>query len=213
MGQNRDRVGTHSGMPRWTEAAIAVAAVIAAAAAVRLPLRPSRRALAILLGMIAAAGFLTSCASPHDGHTAPARSGATNAAVVQRRVPMAGETVIVVNCLNKEQARPSSYVLTCADANDYLTGLHWVSWGSAAFGTGTEIANTCAPTCVQGKFISYPALVVFWRPEPLPDHPGVLYFTRITRIYTSGRPPLYTCQGTRTCYPVTSTQDLWSRTG
>jgi hypothetical protein len=54
------------------------------------------------------------------------------------------------------------------------------------------------------------ALVALWRPEPRPGHPGVLYFTRITRIYTANRPPLYYCQGTHTCYPLTSTFGLWS---
>ena len=33
------------------------------------------------------------------------------------------------------------------------------------------------------------SLVALWRPEPLPGHPGVRYFTRITRIYTGKRPP------------------------
>ena len=62
----------------------------------------------------------------------------------------------------------------------------------------------------DGGFVSYPALIALWRPEPLPGHPGVLYFTRITRIYTANRPPLYYCQGTHTCYPPTSTTGLWS---
>ena len=41
------------------------------------------------------------------------------------------------------------------------------------------------------------------------EHVGVSYFTRMTRIYTSNRPPQYNCQGTRTCYPLTATFDLW----
>jgi len=116
--------------------------------------------------------------------------------------------MIVVNCLGRQQTRPSSFILTCADAGDVLTALHWVNWGSQAFGTGTEMVKTCKPNCAEGGFISYPALIALWRPEPLPGHPGVLYFTRITRIYTANRPPLYYCQGTHTCYPLTSTFDL-----
>ena len=137
-------------------------------------------------------------------------------AVMPPSASMASENTVVVNCLSKEQVRPASFVLTCADAGDYLTGLHWVSWRSEAFATGTETVITCMPTCAQGKSPSYPALVALWRPEPLPDHPGVLYFTRITRIYPGKRrPPLYNCHGigTRPCYPLTSTFDLWSQMG
>ena len=164
---------------------------------------PSRRAAltAILLAMTAA-GFLAGCASPHDGATASVSSRAA-LAVTQ-------PSVIVVNCLGRQQTRPSSFILTCADAGDVLTALHSVSWASQAFGTGTEMIKTCMPNCAEGGFASYPALIALWRPEPLPGHPGVLYYTRITRIYTANRPPLYYCQGTHTCYPLTSTSGLAS---
>jgi hypothetical protein len=166
---------------------------------------PGRRAaaLTVVLLAITLAGFLAGCASPHDGATASGSSRAANPAVTQ-------PSVVVVNCLSKQQTRPSSFVLTCADAGDVLTALHWVSWASQAFGTGTEMIKTCTPNCAEGGFVSYPTLIALWRPEPLPGHPGVLYFTRITRIYTANRPPLYYCQGTHTCYPATSTTSLWS---
>jgi len=115
----------------------------------------------------------------------------------------------MVDCSGQQQTRPSSFVLACADENDALTGLHWASWAaSQAFGTGTEKVNTCTPDCADGKFVSYPALITLWRPEPIPGHPGVRYFTRITRIYPGSRPPLYNCQGKHTCYPQTTTSDL-----
>lgn len=153
--------------------------------------------IAILLAVTA-----TGCASA----SAPTR--ATDTALTQRA--SAGKTV-VVNCLLKPQTRPSSFILTCADANDVLAHLHWVSWGSAAaFATGTEQINDCTPYCAAGKFINYPVLVDLWRPEPLPGHPGVLYFSRVTRVYTANRPPLYFCNGTHTCYPQTSTFSLWT---
>jgi hypothetical protein len=157
----------------------------------RSPSRPATAILAILLAL----GFLVGCAS--------AQGGTTAASVVAAR------SVVVVNCLGKQQTRPSSFILTCADANDALSGLHWVNWAaSQAFGTGTEVINTCTPNCADGKLVSYPALVALWRPEPRPGHPGVRYFTRITRIYPAARPPLYYCQGKRTCYPQTSTSAL-----
>ena len=160
---------------------------------------PSRSAAA-LTAILLALGFLAGCAS--------AQGGTTAASVAAPR------SVVVVNCLGKQQTRPSSFILTCADANDALSGLHWVNWGAEAFATGTEKINNCKPNCAEGKFVSYPALVAVWRPEPLADHPGVRYFTKITRIYPGQRPPLYNCHGIGTppCHPVTSTFDLWSHT-
>jgi hypothetical protein len=162
------------------------------------PSRPAAAFTAILL----ASGFLAGCASARSGITVPASSRAANAAASQG-------TTVVVDCSGQRQTRPSSFVLTCADANDALTALHWASWADGqAFGTGTETVNTCTPDCADGKLVSYPALITLWRPAPLPGHPGVRYFTRITRIYPFNRPPLYDCQGKHTCYPQTSTSDL-----
>jgi len=151
--------------------------------------------IAILLTAVAAG-----CAS------ASAPSRATDTALIQR-----GNGTVVINCLFKSQTRPAYFILTCADAGDVLAHLHWVSWApGAAFATGVEQINDCTPNCAAGKFINYPVLVNLWRPEPLPGHPGVLYFSRVTRVYTNNRPPLYFCNGTKTCYPQTSTFDLWT---
>jgi hypothetical protein len=154
--------------------------------------------ITILLAMVA-----TGCAS------APTR--ATDTALAQHgATPVASLKTVVVNCLYKQQTRPSSFILTCADAGDVLAHLRWVSWEpDAAFATGVEQINDCTPYCAAGKFINYPVLVDLWRPEPLPGHPGVLYFSRVTRVYTANRPPLYFCNGKQTCYPQTSTFDLW----
>jgi hypothetical protein len=154
--------------------------------------------IAILLSVVA-----TACAS------APAH--ASDTAFIQRSQPIYGEQTVVVNCLFKPQTRPSDFILTCADAGDVLAHMHWVSWGpTAAFATGTEQINDCTPNCAAGKFINYPVLINLWRPEALPGHPGTLYYSRVTRVYTNNRPPLYYCNGTKTCYPQTSTFDLWS---
>ena len=155
--------------------------------------------IAIVLGVLA-----TGCAS------APTR--ATDTAFTQRSFPIAAEKTVVINCLFKQQARPSLFILTCADAGDVLADLHWVNWAPGdAFATGIEQINDCTPNCAAGKFISYPVLVNLWRPEALPNHPGVMYFSRVTRVYTANRPPLYNCNGIRlTCYPQTATFNLWS---
>jgi hypothetical protein len=156
------------------------------------------RAAAVLAAIVIAVGFLAGCASATSGTATAAPAGAA-----------AQRSTVILDCSGQRQTRPSSFVLTCADANDALTALHWASWAAGqAFGTGTEKVNTCTPDCADGKLVSYPALITLWRPEPLPGHPGVRYFTRITRIYPANRPPLYNCQGKHTCYPQTSTFDL-----
>ena len=138
------------------------------------------RPAAALAAILLAAGFLAGCASAGSATTAPA-----SPAVTQR-------STVVVDCSGQRQ-----------------TAVHWVGWAaSQAFGTGTEKVNTCTPDCADGTFVSYPALITLWRPEPLPGHSGVRYFTRITRIYPANRPPLYNCQGKHTCYPQTSTFSL-----
>jgi len=91
---------------------------------------------------------------------------------------------VVVTCAHTAVVMPSSYVLTCADANNYLSGLGWVSWTSVAFGTGTQRINACYPACFSGKFYSFPVLVTLWRPRPRPGHRDQLYFTRMTLIHT-----------------------------
>jgi hypothetical protein len=159
------------------------------------------RAAAVLAAIVIAVGFLAGCASATSGTATPGP-----AAAAQR-------STVILDCSGQRQTRPSSLVLTCADANDALTALRWASWADGqAFGTGTEKVNACAPDCAAGKLVSYPALITLWRPEPLPGHPGVRYFTRITRIYPANRPPLYNCQGKHTCYPQTSTSDLGAPT-
>jgi hypothetical protein len=157
--------------------------------------------LKVTLVAITAVGLLAGCGSAR---------GAASPPVLAADLSAAPQSVVVVNCLNKQQTRPASFISSCADAGDVLTSMHWVSWGSEAFGTGTETIKTCKPNCAEGGFAAHPVLITLWRPEPLPGHSGVRYFTRITRIYTANRPPLYYCHGSQTCYPVTSTSELWS---
>ena len=90
------------------------------------------------------------------------------------------------------QVRPHSFILTCADRNDYLTRLSWSAWSSAfASGTGTQMINGCQPNCAAGKFHSYPVDFVLWRSAPVPDHSGKRYFSRVTVLYPGTRPPTY----------------------
>lgn len=110
--------------------------------------------------------------------------GMTGTGLASAAAPAARRTVMVT-CTNRAKVRPSQFVLTCADGNDYLTSLHWVSWdSSAAFAAGTEHENDCTPNCAAGKFYTYPVLITVWRAKPLAGHPGERYFSRLTEIHT-----------------------------
>lgn len=122
--------------------------------------------------------------------------------------PATARPPVIVSCLNKDQIRPSGFVLACADGNSLLKGMHWSAWGSAAHGSGTLWFNDCLPYCARGTFRSFPVLTVLWRPEPLPHHAGVRYYTRITTILPARH--CFTAHGKRICYPVASSAPLWA---
>jgi hypothetical protein len=97
---------------------------------------------------------------------------------------------VVLNCLGQAQVRPGRFTLACADANDYLTGLAWKSWGPGlASATGVQAVNDCLPYCAAGHFHRYPVDVVLWRPEA--GGPGSQRYTSITLLYP-GAHPAYT---------------------
>jgi hypothetical protein len=148
----------------------------------------------IVLGVGAAVVIAGAPGAPHD----PA--GALAASV-------ASESAVMVNCANQRQVRPAQFVLACADGNAYLSGLHWSTWRSSAYGTGTWRINDCTPSCAGGTFRSFSALVTLWRPEALPRHRGVRYYSKITIVLPGTH--CYTSSGKQTCYPASYTGSLW----
>ena len=59
-------------------------------------------------------------------------------------------TTYLYNCSTRSQ-RPHEIILTCADANTYVTNIRWSHWSQAsANARGTLHWNTCTPTCVAG---------------------------------------------------------------
>jgi hypothetical protein len=66
----------------------------------------------------------------------------------------------VLTCSLKLATKPSTYLLSCADANASWTGVSWSVWSaSSASGHGILRQNDCTPNCVSGKFINYRATV------------------------------------------------------
>lgn len=60
--------------------------------------------------------------------------------------------------------------------------MKWSQWSGQALGTGTEVVNTCVPSCAAGKLESYPVIVVLWRVKPLSAGANGTYYTRGTAI-------------------------------
>ncbi len=133
----------------------------------------ARMRTATLLGVAAtlAAAFVpASAAAP-----APARDPAV---------------VVVVDCFDTPQVRPSDYLLACGDGNNRLVGLQWHTWGArTATATGTDMVNDCRPYCAAGTFRPYPVSVTLSRPESWPGHPGTHRYTTLRLVYPDTAPP------------------------
>jgi hypothetical protein len=114
---------------------------------------------------------------------ASALGGALAVAPAASAAPSSSRPVLV-NCQNKATVKPKQFIITCADGNDFLTGLAWSNWGVTASGKGTEEINTCNPNCAAGKFRKFGADVKLSRPKARPHHAGQRYFTRMTLTYT-----------------------------
>jgi hypothetical protein len=177
----------------------------------RLRLSAALTPIAFIAAAIVVIGLLAGGSS--SAATTPRSAGATSAAAAHSAAghPAAAPPVII-DCLQHGLVRPRGFILTCADADSGLARMHWPVWSSSAYGTGMEFWNDCVPNCAEGKFFYFPALVVLWRPHPLPHHPATRYFTRMTQILT-GRHCMPGPGGTRTCLPVTSTLNLSSAGG
>ena len=73
--------------------------------------------------------------------------------------------VRATNC-DKELYKPATIILTCGDANTYLTKMKWSSWSTAkAAGSGTYTYNLCTPDCAAGQFKSYPVTAALSEPK------------------------------------------------
>jgi hypothetical protein len=83
-------------------------------------------------------------------------------------------------------SRPTSLVLTCADANLQLRRLRWHGWGrGTATASASVYANDCKPYCAAGHFHSYPATVTATK---LAACGRARVYGRLAVLYTGARP-------------------------
>jgi hypothetical protein len=89
--------------------------------------------------------------------------------------------------LGKNEVRPKSLILTCADANDLGKDLVWSKWGpTAAYATGVDTWNACVPYCAASK-TWYSAKATFTLSKPAHTAKGWL-FERLT-VHITGHTP------------------------
>lgn len=71
---------------------------------------------------------------------------------------------------------PRSVTLACADANLYVTGLRYKSYGhKTATASGIFHQNGCTPNCAAGKFHTYDGTIKF---SDIARCAGRLYYSR-----------------------------------
>ncbi|MGO8882708.1 MAG: hypothetical protein ACLPUO_12460 [Streptosporangiaceae bacterium] len=143
-------------------------------------------AIALSAAAMAVAGATAGSAAAAAAHPA--------AAAAHHRYPR-----VLVNCRGHGLVRPRMFVLACADADDYLSALHWHGWGAVARGHGREWLDNCVPSCAAGKFHRYPVRVELWRLRR--RHPGQRYYRRMTLTYTKRVPRGYHYRRTISLWP------------
>jgi hypothetical protein len=150
-------------------------------------------AIGLTIGLVALSG----------GASAGTRDAATTALTASATAPK----FILLGCNHNAEVAPSS-ISNCGDGSVGEAGLHWTSWTShLASGYGTYFLNDCTPSCADGHFHKYPALVVLWGSAAVKGHPSERKYTRITLVFTGTRPPVYRVVNGKTVvtHPVTLT--------
>jgi hypothetical protein len=157
----------------------------------------------VRLAALALAGLAVLATTAWAAAASAATSGRTAESVARQSMA----SPVIVNCQMKDQVRPGSIILACADGNAYVGSLSWSAWASSsALASGTSNFNDCTPNCLSGHNHTFPALIVLWGAKALPGHSGVRYFSEMTIVYTGNRS--YTAGGKKYTLPQTQTDPL-----
>jgi hypothetical protein len=117
---------------------------------------------------------------------------------------------VVIDCASKPRTRPVSFVIACADGNNYLTRLTWTKWTQGlASGEGRETANDCQPSCAQGKLHIFHVQVILRGSAVVKRHGRERRYTTLTLHYPGLR-PRYQDGRKWISGPETVTYQLWS---
>ncbi len=120
--------------------------------------RRARRGISalLILGIVSVAMIV---GIRNAGSSSPSTGGTASVAL--------SPSVRVVTCSGSSVARPSTLVVSCADANTLLTNTRWSTWNaSGASGTTTFGINLCTPYCAASPISYFPrSLVRLYAPE------------------------------------------------
>ena len=124
-----------------------------------------------VVGLIAG-GAISIVAPANAASSAPTTSATTN---------------YIVNCAGKTVTKPTSIVITCADAGVSINKIKWSSWDlNAAKGTGILSWNTCLPkTCVAGVTVKYPVAITL---GGVASAPNLNVFSKVDVAFPKGGP-------------------------
>ena len=86
------------------------------------------------------------------------------------------------------QRRPSTVIVTCADAGLSIQKITWSSFGGAtASASGSAHINSCTPNCTAGKFSVYSVQITASKPRRCRE--GRSDYRQLKLTYTAKRPP------------------------
>jgi len=124
-----------------------------------------------VVGLIAG-GALSAISPANAASATPSASATTN---------------YIVNCAGKTVTKPTSIVITCADAGVSINKIKWASWDlNAAKGTGILSWNTCLPkTCVAGVTVKYPVAITL---GGVASGPSLSVFSKVNVAFPKGGP-------------------------
>jgi hypothetical protein len=82
--------------------------------------------------------------------------------------------------------KPQRITIACGDGNFYAAHLRYRSYGGpTAKAVGKLVQNDCVPSCVAGKFVSYPGAIKLSQVRACQ---GRLYYERIAWTFTGASP-------------------------
>jgi hypothetical protein len=93
----------------------------------------------------------------------------------------------ILTCTGKLLSKPTTYLLSCADANAGWTDMTWSSWTARrATGYGILRQNNCTPNCAGGKFVNYRATVTLSKVVATEKY-GELFSRAVFRYSVNGK--------------------------
>jgi hypothetical protein len=95
--------------------------------------------------------------------------------------------VKLLTCTGTTVVKPSTFVITCADANILLTKTHWSTWtGTSASGTTRFGMNLCKPYCAASPITYFSNSSVRLSSPEVTKH-GKLFSSLIVRYRAKGK--------------------------